>query len=88
MSKEPFFGFIPRRVTVEQAQRVLVCPHVLFIHYFSLTFNFQNGDVNPFTKQPHSAQYRKILEARKKLPVYAQMEEFFKMVSPSTSNVD
>ncbi|KAJ6596796.1 P-loop containing nucleoside triphosphate hydrolase protein [Mycena vulgaris] len=36
-------------------------------------------DVNPFTKQPHSAQYRKILEARKKLPVFAQMDDFFKM---------
>jgi len=36
-------------------------------------------DINPFTKQPHSAQYKKILEARKKLPVYAQMTDFFKM---------
>ncbi|KAG1810652.1 P-loop containing nucleoside triphosphate hydrolase protein [Suillus subaureus] len=26
-------------------------------------------DLNPFTKQPHTAQYKKILEARKKLPV-------------------
>ncbi|KAH9895779.1 pre-mRNA-splicing factor ATP-dependent RNA helicase PRP43 [Cubamyces lactineus] len=37
------------------------------------------GDVNPFTKKPHSAQYKKILEARKKLPVFGQMEEFLKM---------
>ncbi|KAG5638130.1 hypothetical protein H0H81_001733 [Sphagnurus paluster] len=37
-------------------------------------------DVNPFTKQPHSAQYQKILEARRKLPVYAKMDEFFQMV--------
>ncbi|KAL7278102.1 hypothetical protein ACG7TL_008072 [Trametes sanguinea] len=37
------------------------------------------GDVNPFTKRPHSAQYKKILEARKKLPVFAQMEDFLKM---------
>ncbi|KAJ7774724.1 P-loop containing nucleoside triphosphate hydrolase protein [Mycena metata] len=36
-------------------------------------------DVNPFTKQPHSAQYKKILASRKKLPVYAQMDDFFKM---------
>ncbi|KAJ3553686.1 hypothetical protein NM688_g3478 [Phlebia brevispora] len=35
-------------------------------------------DLNPFTKQPHTAQYRKILETRKKLPVFAQMEEFYK----------
>ncbi|KZP24231.1 P-loop containing nucleoside triphosphate hydrolase protein [Athelia psychrophila] len=38
-------------------------------------------DLNPFTKQPHSAQYKKILEGRKKLPVFAQMEEFYKMFS-------
>ena len=37
-------------------------------------------DMNPFTKAPHTPQYRKILEARKKLPVYTQMDEFFKMV--------
>ncbi|KAJ7172577.1 P-loop containing nucleoside triphosphate hydrolase protein [Mycena filopes] len=37
------------------------------------------NDVNPFTKQPHSAQYKKILATRKKLPVYAQMDDFFKM---------
>ncbi|KAI9458985.1 P-loop containing nucleoside triphosphate hydrolase protein [Boletus coccyginus] len=36
-------------------------------------------DLNPFTKVPHTPQYRKILEARKKLPVYAQMDEFYKM---------
>ncbi|KAI0681856.1 pre-mRNA-splicing factor ATP-dependent RNA helicase PRP43 [Cytidiella melzeri] len=39
------------------------------------------GDVNPFTRQPHTAQYKKILEARKKLPVYAQMEQFYQMYS-------
>ncbi|KAF6752395.1 pre-mRNA-splicing factor ATP-dependent RNA helicase PRP43 [Ephemerocybe angulata] len=39
------------------------------------------SNVNPFTKKPHSAQYRKILEARKKLPVYNQMDEFMKIFS-------
>ncbi|KAF9782531.1 P-loop containing nucleoside triphosphate hydrolase protein [Thelephora terrestris] len=38
-----------------------------------------DGDVNPFNNKPHSAQYRKILEVRKKLPVYAQMTEFFEV---------
>ncbi|GLB45540.1 putative P-loop containing nucleoside triphosphate hydrolase protein [Lyophyllum shimeji] len=38
-------------------------------------------DINPFTKQPLSAQYKKILEVRKKLPVYAKMDEFFQMFS-------
>ena len=41
----------------------------------------QDGDVNPFNKQPHTPQYRKILEVRKKLPVYVQMAEFYEMVS-------
>jgi pre-mRNA-splicing factor ATP-dependent RNA helicase DHX15/PRP43 len=36
--------------------------------------------VNPFTKLPHTTQYKNILEARKKLPVYAQMEEFYEIV--------
>ncbi|KAH9019755.1 P-loop containing nucleoside triphosphate hydrolase protein [Lactarius hengduanensis] len=40
------------------------------------------GNENPFTRLPHSPQYRKILEARKKLPVFAQMDEFYKMVAP------
>ncbi|KAJ7285946.1 P-loop containing nucleoside triphosphate hydrolase protein [Mycena rebaudengoi] len=61
--KEPLYGFLPRKVTGEQARKAL------------------EHDVNPFTKQPHSAQYRKILETRKKLPVYAQMDDFFKMFS-------
>ncbi|RXW20409.1 hypothetical protein EST38_g5432 [Candolleomyces aberdarensis] len=34
------------------------------------------SDVNPFTKKPYTAQYKKILEMRKKLPVYAQIDEF------------
>ncbi len=42
-----------------------------------------DGDVNPFTKQPVSAQYKKIMEARRKLPVYGYMNEFYKIVSAS-----
>lgn len=38
-------------------------------------------DINPFTKAYHTSQYRKILEVRKKLPVYSQMDQFFKMFS-------
>jgi hypothetical protein len=45
------------------------------------SYSSQSGDLNPFTKQPLSAQYKKILEARQKLPVFAQMDEFYKMVS-------
>jgi pre-mRNA-splicing factor ATP-dependent RNA helicase DHX15/PRP43 len=36
--------------------------------------------VNPFTHQAHTPQYKKILEARKKLPVFAQMDEFLDVV--------
>jgi len=42
-----------------------------------------DGDVNPFTKQPVSATYKKIMEARKKLPVYGHMREFYEIVSAS-----
>jgi pre-mRNA-splicing factor ATP-dependent RNA helicase DHX15/PRP43 len=42
-----------------------------------------DGDVNPFTKQPVSATYKKIMETRKKLPVYGYMEEFYRIVSAS-----
>ncbi|KAG2129133.1 P-loop containing nucleoside triphosphate hydrolase protein [Suillus clintonianus] len=36
-------------------------------------------DTNPFTKQPRTAQYKKILEARKKLPVFTHMAEFYEI---------
>lgn len=36
-------------------------------------------DLNPFLKAPHTARYKKILETRKKLPVFAQMDEFMEM---------
>ncbi|KAH7102468.1 pre-mRNA-splicing factor ATP-dependent RNA helicase PRP43 [Auriculariales sp. MPI-PUGE-AT-0066] len=35
-----------------------------------------DGEINPFTKRPLSIQYKKILQGRKKLPVYTQMKEF------------
>ncbi|KAK0499748.1 P-loop containing nucleoside triphosphate hydrolase protein [Armillaria luteobubalina] len=36
-------------------------------------------ELNPFTNQPHSVQYKKILASQEKLPVYSQMDDFFKM---------
>ncbi|KXN81059.1 putative pre-mRNA-splicing factor ATP-dependent RNA helicase prp43 [Leucoagaricus sp. SymC.cos] len=36
-------------------------------------------DLNAFTKVPHTPQYKKILETRKKLPVFEQMDEFLEM---------
>ncbi|KIL59146.1 hypothetical protein M378DRAFT_169650 [Amanita muscaria Koide BX008] len=44
-------------------------------------------ELNPFTKQPYTQQYRKILEARKKLPVFAQMDDFYKMVCGANASI-
>ncbi|EIW52885.1 pre-mRNA-splicing factor ATP-dependent RNA helicase PRP43 [Trametes versicolor FP-101664 SS1] len=62
-SKDPLFGFLPRKVTSEQALKAM------------------ESDTNPFSKKPHSAQYKKILQDRKKLPVFSQMDQFLKMFS-------
>ena len=81
-TKEPLYGFIPRKVTGAQVLTAMVNIFSSYRlakrlkHYFN-----KDGDVNPFTKLPHSAQYKKILEARKKLPVFTQMDEFLKIVS-------
>ncbi|EJD36031.1 pre-mRNA-splicing factor ATP-dependent RNA helicase PRP43 [Auricularia subglabra TFB-10046 SS5] len=37
------------------------------------------GDMNPFTMQPFTPHYKKILRARQQLPVYRLMDEFLKM---------
>ncbi|CDO77038.1 hypothetical protein BN946_scf184403.g13 [Trametes cinnabarina] len=37
------------------------------------------GDQNPFTKRPYGPTYKKILEDHEKLPVFAKMDEFFRM---------
>ncbi len=69
----PLHGWSPRKVTAEQVRKAMdgdVNP-------------FTNGDVNPFTKQPVSAQYKKIMEVRRKLPVYGHMDEFYKIVRES-----
>ncbi|KZT38666.1 P-loop containing nucleoside triphosphate hydrolase protein [Sistotremastrum suecicum HHB10207 ss-3] len=36
-------------------------------------------DLNPFNDKPHTPQYKKLLARRKQLPIYAQMDEFYKM---------
>jgi pre-mRNA-splicing factor ATP-dependent RNA helicase DHX15/PRP43 len=61
-SADVFSGFIPRKVTGEQVRKVM------------------NGDVNAFaspSSRPYSQRYRDILEKRKALPVFAQMDEFY-----------
>jgi pre-mRNA-splicing factor ATP-dependent RNA helicase DHX15/PRP43 len=80
-TKHPLFGFLPRHVTAEQVQPVVVCPRRLISWYDRSLTSLQDGNENPFTRLPHSPQYHKILEARKKLPVFTQMDEFYKIVS-------
>lgn len=77
--REPLYGFVPRRVTAEQVRDVLVRERPQ--DAAGKLTRPQDGDINPFNKQPHSAQYKKILQVRRKLPVYAQMDEFYEMVS-------
>ncbi|KAG8909357.1 DEAH-box ATP-dependent RNA helicase prp43 [Tulasnella sp. 408] len=60
-AKDPLHGLIPRRVTADQAIKVM------------------DGEVNPFTKKPLTPAYKKILEGRKKLPVFAQIQDFYDM---------
>jgi pre-mRNA-splicing factor ATP-dependent RNA helicase DHX15/PRP43 len=81
-AKHPLFGFMPRNVTAKQVQPVIVRVFCAPLHVAFLT-PLQEGNENPFTRLPHSPQYYKILEARKKLPVFAQMAEFYKIVSPA-----
>lgn len=81
---EPLFGFLPRKVTAKQVRKALVRSTNQWFQSQAQSFDvllcFQEHDVNPFTKVPHTPQYKKILEARQKLPVYTQMDEFYKMV--------
>jgi hypothetical protein len=69
-STHPLEGLIPRAVGLGKIHEIM------------------NGDINPFRgdgKQPFSANYRKILQQRKGLPVYQKMEEFYDVASlPST----
>jgi len=76
---------MPRNVTAKQVLGAIVRSAFLFCFMF-LTL-LQEGDENPFTRLPHSPQYTKILEARKKLPVFAQMADFYEMVSLAISFV-
>lgn len=77
---EPLYGWVPRMVKGESVRKALVRSlHISPL--FCVLSSLQEGDINPFTKDPHSKQYKTILEARKKLPVFAQMDEFLKIVS-------
>ena len=79
-TKHPLFGFMPRKVTAKQARGAIVRADFTLFHTAFL-MSWQDGNENPFTRLPHSDQYYKILETRKKLPVYEQMDEFYKLVS-------
>jgi len=86
--REPLYGFIPRKVTGRQVLQAMVCFSLFPQTGCRADATQKDGGVNPFTKQPHSAQYKKILESRKKLPVFNQMDEFMKIVSPGILNLE
>jgi pre-mRNA-splicing factor ATP-dependent RNA helicase DHX15/PRP43 len=79
---DPLEGLVPRFVTAAQARAVLVSQDLQFRRQrIMLTSRYvKDGGINPFTKLPYSSQFKKILESRKKLPVYAQMNEFYEIV--------
>ena len=85
VQKEPLYGFVPRRVTGEQVLKAMVMFFFFVQNFRAEALAQKDSDVNPFTKQTHSPQYKKILESRKKLPVFKQMEEFMKIVSSQAS---
>jgi pre-mRNA-splicing factor ATP-dependent RNA helicase DHX15/PRP43 len=61
-SKHPLEGLVPGKVTLDQAQAIM------------------DGEVNPFKGDgttPFSANYKKILQGRKQLPVFQKMKEFY-----------
>lgn len=64
-SSHPLEGLVPRSVTLDQARKIM------------------DGDVNPFKGDgksvPFSPAYKKILEGRKKLPVYDKMADFYEV---------
>ncbi|KAF7416226.1 DEAH-box ATP-dependent RNA helicase prp43 [Pleurotus ostreatus] len=65
LAAQPLYGFTPRKVTGAQVRKAL------------------QHDLNPFTKPltPHTAQYKRLLASREKLPVYRKMDDFFTVFS-------
>ena len=57
------------------------CTWCLTLFHIVFLTQLQDGNESPFTRLSHSDRYHKILEARKQLPVFAQMDDFYKMVS-------
>ncbi|KDN43693.1 putative PRP43-involved in spliceosome disassembly [Tilletiaria anomala UBC 951] len=70
-SGNPLDGFIPRQVVGSQVRSVM------------------EGGINPFsiTPTPFSKKYKDILNKRKELPVYAQMDEFYEKFQESQTMV-
>lgn len=83
--KNPLNGLVPRMVTTEQAKKILVSR---ISHSKRGRADNQDGDVNPFKDLvPFSANYKKILEQRKGLPVYQKMTEFLEVFSKNQITV-
>jgi pre-mRNA-splicing factor ATP-dependent RNA helicase DHX15/PRP43 len=85
--KNPLNGLVPRKVSVDQAKAIMVGLSLLVL-LDGRALTGQDGDVNPFKNlAPWSAQYRKILEQRKGLPVYQKMQEFLSVFSENQITV-
>lgn len=81
---DPLHGLIPRKVTATQAVAIMVCVYLrpLGKGQRKLTIMVtKDGEINPWTKRPLSADYKKILVGRKKLPVFAQIQDFYDLAS-------
>lgn len=87
---DPLHGLIPRKVTATQAVAVMVCIYLLLSDKGQRKLTImvtKDGEINPWTKRPLSAEYKKILVGRKKLPVFAQIQDFYDLASFPTPNV-
>ncbi|KAJ9124292.1 DEAH-box ATP-dependent RNA helicase prp43 [Naganishia vaughanmartiniae] len=61
-NKHPLEGLVPGKVTLDQTVAIM------------------DGDINPFKGDgttPYSANYKRILQGRKQLPVFQKMKEFY-----------
>ena len=75
-------AFYQGRLLLHKLRRLWLVFDSSEVLLLSYSGNLQESEFNPFTKRSHTPQYKKILESRKKLPVFSQMDEFLKMVRP------
>ena len=81
---DPLSNFVPRKVSGHQVLVALVrWGQVSLFDYTVLTL-FQESHANPFTKSLHGSSYKSLLDSRKRLPIFTQINEFYNIVSNCT----